>query len=76
MRSNDLQPNHIFFYQLGIARLIRHGMWFSDAVQVMQLVFPKACGSLPADWEDSYYYVTRSALKHDIVPIPNYKPIW
>jgi hypothetical protein len=76
MRSTDLLFTHAFFYQLVIARLMREGMWFSDAVHVLQIIWPRSTGELPDDWEAPYYDVTRKALRNDDLPIPSYKPIW
>ncbi len=76
MRSTDLLFTHAFFYQLVIARLMRAGMWFSDAVHILKLIWPRSTGELPDDWEDPYYDVTRKALRKDNLPIPSYKPIW
>ena len=75
-RTRDLQPNHVFFYQYAVARLMRAGMWFSDAIQVIQLIMPKGAGSLPDNWENTYYDVTREALGDDPLPMPTYKTIW
>lgn len=75
-RTRDLKPHDVFFYQYAIARLMRAGMWFSDAIQVIQLIMPNACHSLPDDWEHTYYDITRDALGDEHLPMPTYKTIW
>ena len=76
VRTSNLRPNHPYFYQYAVARLMRAGMWFSDAIQVIQIVMPHSAHSLPDDYEHTFYDVTREALANKHLPIPTYKPIW
>ena len=76
MPPNDLVFTGCYFYQHAIARMMRQGMWFSDAVEVLKILWPRSTGKLPDDWEDPYYDATRKALPDDIRPIPKYTPIW
>jgi len=57
-----------------MARLIRAGMWHSDAHEILAIVFPNYV--IPPDWADEWYDDVRGMNALELIPIPNYKPIW
>ena len=74
MPTTNLRITHAFFKQHAIARLMLRGMWFSDAVEIMHIIWPER--RLPDDWDDPFWNITREVICDQHVPIPNYKPIW
>ena len=76
MPPNDLVFTHSYFFQAAIARLIQNGMWFSDAVEVLQPLWPQSASELPADYWDPYYDFTRDSIGGTLIRRPTYKPIW
>ena len=57
-----------------MARLIRKGVWHSDAHEILSIVFPNYV--IPPNWEHEWYDDVRGMNALEIIPIPNYKPIW
>ena len=57
-----------------MSRLISKGIWFSDAYEILRIVFPN--NTLPPNWEDEWYDDVRRMNTRKVIPIPNYKPIW
>jgi len=62
------------YLKCAMSRLIRKGIWFSDAVEILSIVFPNH--TIPPNWEDAWYDDVRVMNALEIIPIPNYKPIW
>ena len=51
------------------------GMWFSDAVEIMHIIWPEH--RLPDDWSDPFYDPTRALLTDNSLNDPRYHlPIW
>ncbi len=62
------------FLQKAMARLIQQGVWWSDAAELLNIIF--ADMPVPQDWQDEWYDPVRTINATKLIPIPTYKPIW
>lgn len=75
MQNTNLRITHAHFKQHAIGRLMLRGMYFSDAVEIMHIIWPER--RLPDDWENPFYDPTRALLEDTTLNHPRYHlPIW
>ena len=75
MQNTNLRITHAHFKQHAIGRLMLRGMYFSDAVEIMHIIWPES--RLQDDWENPFYDPTRALLEDTTLNHPRYHlPIW